>query len=89
MLKQLLALLERGGTWRVTDLATALGTSPEMVSMMLSYLAQNGKIDIPERVCAKTCAGCSLESACRTEPSGHTFTYTGSAPKSPGGSKAG
>jgi len=82
MLKRLLALLETGGTWRVTDLAAALGTSPEMVVVMLKHLEQSGKLDIPEQKCTQTCAGCSLESACHAEPTGHTFMYV-SPPKDP------
>lgn len=75
MLKQLLALLETGGAWQVTELATALDTSPDLVHAMLNHLAQSGKLDMPEQTCAGTCAGCSLQSACKAGSSNHTFVY--------------
>lgn len=85
MLRQLLALLETGDTWNTTDLASALGTSPDLVSAMLSHLTQSGKIDIPEQTCATTCAGCSLEGICQA---GRMFTYVSHAPKVPGDQEA-
>jgi Mn-dependent DtxR family transcriptional regulator len=82
MLKQLLALLDTGGTWRVSDLAAALGTSPDLVNAMLSHLEQSGKLDLPQQRCSEACSGCSLQSTCETEPTSATFVYVSHAPKS-------
>lgn len=81
MLNQLLALLDTGGTWRVSDLAAALGTSPDLVNAMLGHLVQSGKLDLPEQSCTEACTGCSLQKNCRTGPANGTFVYVSRAPK--------
>ncbi len=79
MLKQLLALLETGGTYRVSELATALGTSPDLVGAMLSHLQQSGKLTVPQQSCSDACAGCSLQETCKVEPDKNTFVYVSHA----------
>lgn len=81
MLNRLLALLETGGTWRISDLAAALGTSPNLVNAMLGHLAQSGKLDLPEQPCSEACSGCSLQKACKIGPSSQTYVYVSHTPK--------
>ncbi len=83
MLNHVLALLETGGTWRVSDLASALGTSPDLVQAMLNHLARSGKLDLPEQPCADACAGCSLQKTCQIGPSSQTFVYVSHRPEPP------
>jgi hypothetical protein len=80
MLNQLLALLEIGGTWRVIDLAAALGTSPELVNAMLDYLTRSGKLELPEQSCAGACTTCALASTCKAGANNPLFIYA--SPKS-------
>jgi hypothetical protein len=75
MLKQLLVLLETRDTWNTTELASALGTSPDLVDAMLEHLAQSGKIGILDQSCAGECAGCSLAGACQTQSTNRMFVY--------------
>ncbi|MBN1428342.1 MAG: hypothetical protein JXB07_08150 [Anaerolineae bacterium] len=81
MLRQLLALLEAGDTWSITDLASELDISPDLVNAMLSHLAQSGKLDMPEQTCAGKCAGCSLVDTCKIGPTDRMFVYASRAPK--------
>lgn len=81
MLKRLLALLEAGDTWSISDLAAALGTSPAMIQAMLSHLAQSGNLDIPDRFCTGTCAGCFLAGACSTGSAHPMLAYVSRTPK--------
>ena len=77
MLKQLLVLLEAGGTWQITDLAAELGTSPELITVMLNHLEQTGKLDLPEWTCVKACTGCAAEKTCKASSADGKLIYVG------------
>ena len=64
MLEQLIAELRSGGTFEMGDLAARLGTTPEMLKVMLEHLQRIGFIQ-PFRACGDTCSDCGLGSNCR------------------------
>jgi predicted ArsR family transcriptional regulator len=64
MMERLLALLREGGTWRVSDLARALDTTPALVQVMLDDLARKGLLQQVGATCNKGCAGCALSGRC-------------------------
>jgi Mn-dependent DtxR family transcriptional regulator len=63
MLERLLDILRAGGTHRVSDLARALDTTPELVEMMLADLARAGYVK-PITTCAQTCTSCPVAESC-------------------------
>ena len=66
MLNRLLELLQAGSTHRVADLARELGTTPELVEVMLDDLARMGYLKPVGGECGGGCAGCSLAGLCAT-----------------------
>ncbi len=63
MLEQLLSEIRQGGSLETSVLAARLGTSPQLVAVMLEHLRRMGLIE--DYVdCANGCGGCSLKSAC-------------------------
>lgn len=67
MLERLLAEIRAGGTLETGELASRLGTTPELLNAMLEYLQRAGVIQ-PFRTCEDTCGGCSLKATCHTSP---------------------
>jgi FeoC like transcriptional regulator len=76
MLECLLGLLRAGGTYRVGDLASALGTSPELVEAMLESLQHMGYLKTVGDACTQACSGCPLAGACGANASGKIWTLT-------------
>jgi hypothetical protein len=84
MLEKLLSEIRAGGTFESGDLASRLGTTPEMLSAMLEHLQRSGHLQ-PFNTCSDACAECNLSNSC-TRPqsatsSGQTlrlYTLTGS-----------
>lgn len=71
MLNRLLSLLEEGGTRRVSDLAEELGTTPELVEIMLEDLTRMGYVKPVTSGCSAKCAACPMADACAAgAPSG-------------------
>jgi len=71
MLNRLLSLLEEGGTRRVSDLAEELGTTPELVEVMLEDLTRMGYVKPVTSQCPDKCATCPMADACAAgAPSG-------------------
>ncbi len=71
MLEQLLAEIRSGGTLEVGALSKKLGTTPQMVEVMLEHLQRSGYIrpyPAGERgasqTCGDGCGGCSLKTDC-------------------------
>jgi predicted ArsR family transcriptional regulator len=64
MLNRLLDLLQEGGTRRVSDLANELGTTPELVELMLEDLTRMGYVKPVESECSDKCAACPMADAC-------------------------
>ncbi len=73
MLDRLLEILKAGGTHRVSDLARALDTTPELVEMMLEALSRAGYVK-PVATCAETCSACSLADSCIPTQPGKAWT---------------
>ena len=89
MLLDLLNLLRQGQTRSLSGLAEALGTSVEMVEVMLQDLGRMGHIRLVND-CRE--AGCNCDTACRSCPSsgecvqghaGRIWTVTAGPPQSP------
>lgn len=68
MLEQLLNEIRNGGTLETTVLAARLGTSPELVSVMLDHLQRLGLIHAYDD-CTGGCGGCALQESCSSPPS--------------------
>ncbi len=75
MLDRLLELLRAGGTHRVSDLARALDTTPELVEMMLEDLSRAGYVK-PVAACTETCASCPLADSCIPAQPGKAWTLS-------------
>lgn len=64
MLNELLRLAAERGTASHEELARALDTSPELVSVMLEELVRRGRLRDVVPDCAKPCERCPLHAAC-------------------------
>jgi hypothetical protein len=76
VLDQIIDLLRDGGTHRVTDMARALGTTPQMVEAMLETLARMGHLRQLGDSCGGACASCPVAGTCTAEASGRVWTLT-------------
>ncbi len=77
MLGQLLKILQQGGTRRVTDLAQDLGTTPELIEMMLEDLVRMGYLKRVGGECPETsCKACPLAGLCAAGSSGQLWSLT-------------
>ncbi|MGE5073608.1 MAG: FeoC-like transcriptional regulator [Anaerolineae bacterium] len=63
MLEQLLTEIRRGGTLETNTLAPRLGTTPQMVAVMLEHLQRSGVIKDYIN-CSDGCSGCNLKEQC-------------------------
>ena len=63
MLEQLVNEIRAGGTLETGDLATRLGTTPQMIEAMLEHLRRNGLVQSYSD-CGEGCQGCSLQKTC-------------------------
>ena len=76
MLEKLLAEIRSGGTFETGELASRLGTTPEMLSAMLEHLQRSGQLQ-PFSTCSDRCARCNLQTSCHTpqasQSPGHTL----------------
>ena len=63
MLEQLVKEIRAGGTLETGDLATRLGTTPQLIEVMLEHLQRSGLIQAYVS-CNDGCLGCSLQDAC-------------------------
>lgn len=67
MLRQLLALVDRGGVVREQALAAQLGVSPPVLQQMLGHLEASGYLRPLADACPtapSACGGCALAPAC-------------------------
>jgi len=64
MLEQLVKEIRAGGTLETGDLAARLGTTPQLIEVMLEHLQRTGLIQAYVR-CNDGCQGCSLQDACK------------------------
>jgi hypothetical protein len=64
MLEQLVKEIRAGGTLETGDLATRLGTTPQLIEAMLGHLQRGGLLQAYEN-CTDGCLGCSLQDTCQ------------------------
>ena len=64
MLRELLGLLEEGGTRRVSELADELGTTPALVEVMLEDLTRMGYVKPVAAECSDKCTACPMADSC-------------------------
>ncbi|MGD1995978.1 MAG: FeoC-like transcriptional regulator [Anaerolineae bacterium] len=76
MLNQLLELLQEGGSYRLTDLARRLDTTPRLVEIMLEDLHRLGYLKPVSGECAGECGGCSLTGLCAAGQGGRVWILT-------------
>ena len=69
MLEQLVKEIRAGGTLETVDLATRLGTTPQLIEVMLEHLQRSGLIQAYVN-CSDGCQGCSLHDSCNKPSSG-------------------
>ncbi|MGZ9235106.1 MAG: FeoC-like transcriptional regulator [Anaerolineales bacterium] len=69
MLEQLLKEIRAGGTLETGDLAIRLGTTPQLIEVMLEHLQRSGLIQAYVS-CSDRCLGCSLQDSCNKGSSG-------------------
>lgn len=77
MLNRLLDLLRSGGTHRVADLARELGTTPELVEMMLEDLCRMGYLKRTAGGCGGKCAACPVAGLCAVGGDEQLWVLTG------------
>lgn len=75
MLNRLLELLQTGDTHRVSDLARRLGTTPQLVEMMLEELQRMGRLKPVGERCVEECKACPLAGACAAGMRGRAWTW--------------
>jgi FeoC like transcriptional regulator len=64
MLHELLSEIQSGGTLEPGILADHLGTTPEMVMLMLEHLERLGKLRALPSCHSQACEGCNLSALC-------------------------
>jgi Mn-dependent DtxR family transcriptional regulator len=64
MLEKLLVEIRRGGTLEIGKLSKKLGTTPQMVEVMLEHLQRTGHIH-PYQGCQDTCRACGESVSCK------------------------
>lgn len=65
MLEKLIEEIRRGGTLETGALARKLGTTPQMVLVMLEHLQRTGHIS-PYQGCQGGCQACGESAVCNT-----------------------
>jgi hypothetical protein len=69
MLEQLVKEIRAGGTLEVGELAIRLGTTPQLIEVMLEHLQRSGLIQAYVS-CSDGCLGCGLQDACKKRTPG-------------------
>jgi len=64
MLQKLLFEIQSGGTLEPGVLAVRLGTTPQMVQVMLEHLERMGMLQILQACSTQGCQGCDLACSC-------------------------
>lgn len=78
MLEQLVNEIRAGGTLETGDLATRLGTTPQLVEAMLEHLQRSGLIQ-GYASCNDGCLGCSLTDICKKPNAGTLRLWQGTS----------
>ena len=69
MLEQLVKEIRAGGTLETGDLAARLGTTPQLIEVMLEHLQRSGLIQAYVS-CSDGCLGCNLQDTCNKQIAG-------------------
>lgn len=69
MLEQLVKEIRAGGTLETRDLAARLGTTPQLIEVMLEHLQRSGLIQAYVS-CSDGCEGCGLKDGCNKQTPG-------------------
>ncbi len=77
MLDQLMAMLQRGGTVTLEQVARELDTTPEVAAGMLEHLARAGWLRNLASECHQACGGCALARECGPNPRGRVWQLRG------------
>lgn len=70
MLQKLLEEIQSGGTLEPGILAARIGTTPQMVAVMLEHLERLGKLQTLPDCSSQGCDGCAVSGSCTTAPAG-------------------
>jgi hypothetical protein len=65
MLDKLLAIMNRGGTLTVDQIARELNTTPAMIDELIDHLMRSGWLKPMDASCDSSCHQCALASDCR------------------------
>ena len=68
MLEKLLQEIRAGGTLETSALAAKLGTTPQLIAVMLEHLQRSGFIKDYVK-CDDGCSGCNVRDACSDKQS--------------------
>ncbi len=66
MLELLVREIRAGGTLETRELASRLGTTPQLIEAMLEHLQRAGLIGVYEP-CGEGCSGCGVRDACKPQ----------------------
>jgi DNA-binding Lrp family transcriptional regulator len=83
MFDKLLALLRRGGTVTIDQMARELDTSPEVVSGMIDHLTRQGWLRSMSASCDSACDACLFARDCVRVEQARTWVSTDSLQRMP------
>jgi predicted ArsR family transcriptional regulator len=83
MFDKLLALLRRGGTVTIDQMARELDTSPEVVSGMIDHLTRQGWLRSMSASCDSACGACVFARDCGRAEKVRTWVPTNSLQRIP------
>jgi predicted ArsR family transcriptional regulator len=73
MLDKLMALVRRGGTVTIDQMARELDTSPEVVSGMIDHMTRQGWLNAVSASCDSACSACLFARDCVRVDKGRTW----------------
>ena len=73
MLDKLMAVMQRGGTITIDQVARELNTTPEVAAGMLEHLARTGWLRDLTSDCGRACGGCALAGECGPRKRGRVW----------------
>jgi len=73
MFDKLLALLKRGGTITIDQMARELDTSPEVVNGMIDHMTRQGWLRTMSVSCDSACSACLFARDCVREDKARTW----------------
>lgn len=83
MFEKLMAMLKRGGTLTIDQLARELETSPEVVSGMIDHMARQGWLRSMSASCDSACDACLFARDCVKVEQARAWVSTDSSQRMP------